>query len=60
MRNMRLKGHISEYVDGKDKIRIRDLLYHLNEEEGVRKVTANLNAMGWRQENRKDDTYIRR
>jgi len=64
MRNMRLKIRILEYVGEKDKVRLRDLLCWLNEGKGrttygIRKVAGNLNALGWRQENRGDDLYLK-
>jgi hypothetical protein len=63
MRNMRLKGKITEYVEGKDKIRLRDLLYHLNSKgktiHGIRIVAGNLTSLGWRREIKGDDVYRR-
>lgn len=63
MRNMRLKGQILEYIEDKERIRLRDLLYYLNERgnkiHGKRKVAGNLTALGWRQQDRGDDVYRR-
>jgi len=63
VRNMRLKGQILEYIGDKKKVRLRDLLFYLNEEKGrhygKRKVAGNLTALGWRQESRESDVYKR-
>lgn len=59
---MRLKWKIQEYVEGKEKVSLRNLLYWL-ENEGkdvtVRKVSSNLSYLGWKQESRNNDIYKR-
>jgi hypothetical protein len=60
VRNMRLKYKIMEYVQDKDKVRLRDLIDWLDvrkNKHGPRSIAGNLVALGWKQERRLSDVY---
>jgi len=64
VRNMRLKTQILEYVEDKEKVQLRELVSWLDENKGrktygMRKVAGNLTALGWKQQRRGEDIYLK-
>jgi predicted house-cleaning noncanonical NTP pyrophosphatase (MazG superfamily) len=62
-RSYRLRTKISEYIEDKRIVKLGDLIEYLNRKKnmyGTRKIAGNLIALGFRQESRDSDIYLKR